>query len=46
MVTVRKNVFGCVVCRRLRDAIYHVAELEGGKLSGEIEIDESYFGRN
>src|SRR3989344_4466591 len=30
--------------QRLREAIYHVAELEGGKLSGEIEMDESYFG--
>jgi len=32
------------VYQRLREAIYHVAELEGGKLKGEIEIDESYFG--
>ena len=32
------------VYQRLREAIYHVAELEGGKLSGEIELDESYFG--
>jgi transposase len=31
------------VYQRLREAIYHVAELEGGKLSGEIEMDESYF---
>ena len=29
---------------RLREAIYHVAELEAGKLKGEIEIDEAYFG--
>lgn len=32
------------VYQKLREAIYHVAELEGGKLSGEIEMDESYFG--
>ena len=32
------------VYQRLREAIYHVTELEGGKLSGEIEMDESYFG--
>ncbi len=32
------------VYQRLREAIYHVTELEGGKLKGEIEIDESYFG--
>ena len=32
------------VYQRLREAIYHVAELEGGRLSGEIELDESYFG--
>ncbi|MEK7703152.1 MAG: IS1595 family transposase [Nitrospirota bacterium] len=32
------------VYQRLRCAIYHIAELEGGKLGGEIEIDESYFG--
>jgi len=29
---------------RMREAIYHVAELEAGKLKGEIEIDEAYFG--
>jgi hypothetical protein len=28
----------------LREAIYHVADLEAGKLKGEIEIDEAYFG--
>ena len=28
----------------VREAIYHVAELEAGKLKGEIEIDEAYFG--
>ncbi len=32
------------VYHRLREAIYHVAELEGAKLSGEIEIDDAYFG--
>src|SRR5579864_2111944 len=32
------------VYERLREAIYHVAELEGKRLSGEIEMDESYFG--
>jgi transposase len=28
----------------LREAIYHITELEGKKLSGEIEMDEAYFG--
>jgi transposase len=32
------------VYRKLREIIYHVCELEGAKLSGEIEIDEAYFG--
>lgn len=32
------------VYQRLREAIYHVAELEAGRLKGEIEIDEAYFG--
>ena len=32
------------VYQRLREAIYHVAELEGKKLKGEIEMDEAYFG--
>lgn len=32
------------VYQRLREVIYHVAELEAGRLKGEIEIDESYFG--
>ena len=31
------------VYQHLREAIYHVAELEGKKLSGEIELDEAYF---
>ncbi len=34
------------VYQKLREAIFHVAELEAmeGKLSGEIELDEAYFG--
>ncbi len=32
------------VYQQVREVIYHVAELEGKKLSGEIEMDESYFG--
>ena len=32
------------VYQRLREAIYHVTELEAGQLKGEIEIDEAYFG--
>jgi len=32
------------VYQKLREAIYHVAELEDGKLNGEVEMDESYFG--
>jgi transposase len=32
------------VYQRLRTALFHTAELEGAKLSGEIEIDEPYFG--
>jgi transposase len=32
------------VYARLRETIYHVAELEAGKLKGEIEVDEAYFG--
>ena len=32
------------VYQKLREALYHIAELEGGKLKGEIEIDEAYFG--
>src|SRR3989338_5971597 len=31
------------VYQHLREAIYHYAELEAGKLKGEIEIDEAYF---
>ncbi|MDO8571981.1 MAG: IS1595 family transposase [bacterium] len=32
------------VYQKLRLLIYHIAELEGSKLSGDIEMDESYFG--
>jgi len=32
------------VYQKLRLAIYHITELEGAKLSGEIELDEAYFG--
>lgn len=32
------------VYTRLREIIYHTCELEGSKLSGQIEIDEAYFG--
>ncbi len=32
------------VYHKIREAIFHIAELEGGKLKGEIEIDEAYFG--
>jgi transposase len=32
------------VYQKMREAIYHIAELEGGKLKGEIELDEAYFG--
>lgn len=32
------------VYKRLREMIYNLAELEGGKLKGEIELDEAYFG--
>ena len=32
------------VYQRLRIALFHTTELEGAKLSGEIELDESYFG--
>ena len=33
-----------LVYQRLREAIYYLAELEAGKLKGEIELDEAYFG--
>jgi transposase len=32
------------VYQRLRMVLFHKAEFEGAKLSGEIEMDESYFG--
>lgn len=32
------------VYNKMREILYHVAELEGARLSGEIEIDEAYFG--
>lgn len=32
------------IYQRLREVLYHVTELEGGKLKGEIELDEAYFG--
>jgi len=32
------------VYQHLREAVFHVTELEGGKLKGEIELDEAYFG--
>jgi transposase len=32
------------IYQKLREAIYHVSELESGKLRGEIELDEAYFG--
>jgi transposase len=32
------------VYRKMRETLYHVCELEGSRLSGEIEIDEAYFG--
>ena len=32
------------VYQRLRSVLFHTAELEGAKLCGEIELDESYFG--
>jgi transposase len=32
------------VFQKLRTLLYHITELEGTKLSGEIEMDEAYFG--
>lgn len=32
------------VYRKLREILYHICELEGARLSGEIEIDDAYFG--
>jgi transposase len=33
-----------LVYQRLREALYYLTELEAGKLKGEIELDEAYFG--
>src|SRR6185436_16425530 len=32
------------VYQRLREALFHLTELEGSRLKGEIELDEAYFG--
>ena len=32
------------VYQRLREALFHLTELEAGRLKGEIELDEAYFG--
>jgi transposase len=32
------------IYQRLRVLLFHVAELEAGRLSGEVELDEAYFG--
>ena len=32
------------VYHRVREALYHVTELEAGNLKGESELDEAYFG--
>jgi transposase len=32
------------VYRRLRERLTHLCEIEGTKMSGEIELDEAYFG--
>lgn len=32
------------IYHRLREALYHVTELEAGQLKGESELDEAYFG--
>ena len=32
------------IYHRVREALDHVTELEAGKLKGEIELDEAYFG--
>jgi transposase len=32
------------IYQRLREVLFHTTALEGAKLSGEIELDESYFG--
>ena len=32
------------IYQRIREFLFHLCEVEGARLSGEIEIDESYFG--
>ena len=32
------------VYQRLREVLFHLTELEAGRLKGEIELDEAYFG--
>ena len=32
------------IYQRLREALFHLTELEDGRLKGEIELDEAYFG--
>jgi transposase len=32
------------VYQKMREILYHIAELEGKRMSGEIEMDEAYFG--
>jgi len=32
------------IYQRIRELLFHLCEVEGARLSGEIEIDESYFG--
>lgn len=32
------------IYQRLRELLFHLCEVEGARLKGEIEIDESYFG--
>lgn len=32
------------VYQNIRASLYHIAELEGTRMSGEVEMDEAYFG--
>lgn len=32
------------VYQHLRESLYHTTELEAGRLPGEVELDEAYFG--
>lgn len=32
------------VCQRVREALYHMAELEDRILKEEVELDQAYFG--